>query len=287
MSYRVLPTHLHGVADEVRRFFNDHWGILEKRILVETAIDPLAAMATTLHAESKDHHLVCVEVAESAYSGTLDAFVLDCKNRVIPVRLFVAYPEGINPASFRSDLGRARRNGVGILEVSAGSVQIIAEAVSLSLSGLREPAIKSYPTKYRAAVAEGVATFKGGNPVKACGVIFDELEALTRRIGDRAVRKGAWRALPAGVSAPKIKMATAPWANIARELFNHLDPIKLGRPQLVEALLARVIGVTSHRNDSGHKPADTKRVQRRDQELRTRFEAACDLLLEFARASRM
>jgi hypothetical protein len=47
---------------------------------------------------------------------------------------------------------------------------------------------------------------------------------------------------------------------------------------LTTAFLAKIHGVTPHRNESGHKPRSEAELKKRDRELRTRFEAAVDLL---------
>jgi hypothetical protein len=50
--------------------------------------------------------------------------------------------------------------------------------------------------------------------------------------------------------------------------------------------MARLIRVTTHRDESGHKPRNLRDLKRRDQALRTRFEGAVDLLREFLDATK-
>lgn len=57
-----------------------------------------------------------------------------------------------------------------------------------------------------------------------------------------------------------------------------LDATQANCPGLTPAFLARIHGVTPHRNESGHKPANEELLKKRDRELRTRFESAVDLL---------
>jgi hypothetical protein len=52
------------------------------------------------------------------------------------------------------------------------------------------------------------------------------------------------------------------------------------------SLVARVIGITGHRNESGHRPRNLKERIKRDQALRTRFEGSVDLLREFLEATK-
>jgi len=53
-------------------------------------------------------------------------------------------------------------------------------------------------------------------------------------------------------------------------------------PKVSRPLLARILGITEHRNELGHKPRNRAARVKRDQELRTRFEAAADLLFDVA-----
>jgi hypothetical protein len=47
-----------------------------------------------------------------------------------------------------------------------------------------------------------------------------------------------------------------------------------------------MLGVTPHRNESGHKPKNQQQLTKRDMQLRTRFEGAADLLSEFLTAAK-
>src|SRR5690349_17899237 len=70
------------------------------------------------------------------------------------------------------------------------------------------------------------------------------------------------------------------WAALMQSMGTHLDCKGANCPDLTPALIARIHGVTPHRNDSSHKPKNAKELIKRDRELRTRFEAAVDLLAD-------
>lgn len=285
MTYRVLPEHLHATADAAIAFCKSQWGLTTSQVRIETPIATTIGFVTTLQAVMKDYHFLCIEVTDGAYTASLDPFVLECKNEALPVRLFVATP-AVESATFQADLARAKRNGVGVIQLNEGRAIILADAVSLSLGGVRPPDLKAYPAKYRHALSDALSTFHSGNPSKSCSVVFDEIESLTRRIAVRALKRGCWKRLPAGVSEPKMRPSKDTWASIVRTLLDHFNTSAAGVPEISDALLARVLGMTAHRNDSGHKPSNMRRLRRRDTELRTRFESACDLLLELIQAAR-
>lgn len=287
MPYTFLPMELWQIADDVAGFYASHWGVAASTVKREEAVPGGdLGFRPTLHASSRDHHLICVEVALSPYSQSLDSFVLACKNEGLPVRLYVAVPESSAP-TFQADLRRARSNGVGVLEQSPAGIQIITEAQPLSLTGLRRPDFSAYRAGLRASVHHAVQTFCGGDPAKGCSNVYDELENVTRRLAGAAKKAGAWRGLADGETSPKLgNIATAPWQPLTRTLLRHLDSGKLRRPRVTEALLGRVLGITTHRNEAGHKPKTRTGLRTRDSRLRTRFEEACDLLQEFDSACR-
>lgn len=275
MSYRILPSQLHETADAALAWFRTQRGITSFRVEEPIAND--IEFVPTLSKRTRDHYTLCVEVSEKPYTTPLDSFVLECKNRVVPVKLFVVIPSGKGDSMFKDNLKRAQRNGVGVIEVDGNGGAVIHEALALSLTGVRAPDPADFPNKYRQALAEALSTFRNGDPVKGCGRLYDELEDLTRRIASKVDRKRAWK--EAAISqAASVDFSKAPWAMITNLLLGGIEQKILKSPQLTGALLARVYGVTSHRNESGHKPANRAALTRRDRELRTRFETASDLL---------
>jgi len=79
-------------------------------------------------------------------------------------------------------------------------------------------------------------------------------------------------------------LANGAWAKVIGVLIDHMDYKKV--PNLPKSLLARILGITGHRNESGHKPKTKAALIKRNTELRTRFENAVDLLSDLIRASR-
>jgi hypothetical protein len=284
MSYRILSSTLYATAEAAQKFFKGEKGLT--RFKIEEPIDPNVEYCPTLSVITRDYCIVCIEVSEFAYSNPLDAFVLECKNRNLPVKLFVAKPKASNDPDFKKNLQRAKSRGVGLIELDDVGGEIIEEALILSLTGLRDFRPNTFPIKYRNAISDACSTFRNGNPLKACSMIYDEIEALTRRIADKTRQKGFWRAPKPGQKAVKINIETQPWAKVVEVLMDNLEYRKCGCPDLNDALLSRIRGITSHRNDAGHKPRTGRERVGLDTKLRTRFETAVDLLSETIAASR-
>lgn len=281
MNFRHLPEPLRPTADAVVAYFEEERGI--RHFVEEEEIHPQVARPS-LHAVANDHHFWCVEFSETTpYPASLDRLVLDCMRHGLPVRLFVALPSGSTNPDYRRDLNRAIECGVGVIEASGHTVRVINEPLSLSLTGVRRIEKKNFPIRYRLALTRAENTFRQGNPVKGCGEIYDELEALTRRIARKTKAKGYWKSSKAGTAAPRLAKTT-PWARVVRTLMNELDPRQ--PPEIPEALLARVLGITPHRNEAGHNPDSRPALIRRDREQRTRFETATDLLLDLVNATK-
>jgi len=282
MPYRYLPEHLHEYADEVKQYFRGSRGLTNFK--VEEPISPTLDYRPTLHSVTKDHHIVCIDVLETPYSSVLDGFVLDCVKKSIPVNLFVAFPEGSVQAEYKKNVDRARNNGVGVVEIKAnGVVQVIHEALTLSLAGVREIDTRRFPAKYRAALAQAESTFRGGSPVEGCLIVYKEIEAVSRLIIEKTRAKGMWRALNPGDKNPRLRHNT-PWQRVIETEIEHLDYNKC--TFLDKPLLGRILSVAPHRNATGHKPRNIKEVIKRDTELKTRFESATDLLYDLVLAAR-
>ena len=253
------------------------------RFVEEEEIHPQVPRPS-LHAAANDYHFWCVEFSETTpYPPTLDRLVLDCVRQGLPVRLFVALPSGSTDPNYNRDLNRAMDVGVGVIEVTDRNVRIVNEPLSLSLAGVRRIEKRRFPAKYRLALTRAENTFRQGNPVKGCSEIYDETEALTRRIAKKTENKGYWKSTKAASVIP-VLIATTPWARVVRTLMQELDPRQ--PPNIPEALLARVLGITAHRNEAGHNPDSRQALIRRDREQRTRFETATDLLLDLVNATK-
>jgi len=282
MSYRYLSEQLRPIADSAARFFKRRWGV--SGFKVEETIHEDVSYRPTLHAMTRDYHLLCIEVSESPYPTGLDAFIADCMRLSLPVRLFVALPAGSTAPNYKRDIARAREYGVGVLEVSTQAVEHIQSALSLSLVTVRRIDLDRFPTKYRLALSQAEDTFKQGNPVKGCSDLYDEIEALSRRIAKKTYQKGFWRPPKPGQKAMRIDFDRGPWERVLKILMGNLDPKRCRF--IRQALLARVLGITPQRNESAHKPRNHAELIKRDRQLRTRFETATDIFLDLINSSK-
>jgi hypothetical protein len=113
-------------------------------------------------------------------------------------------------------------------------------------------------------------------------MVYQEIENLSRKLAKKTKSKGMWRALKPGEKAPKVRLDTGAWAKVMEVLIEHLDYAKCPKPD--KNMLIQVAALTSHRNDTGHKPANRAALMIRDQRARTRFEQASDVLVDFIRA---
>lgn len=191
--------------------------------------------------------------------------------------MYVATPRDLPTADILL-LKQAIRNGVGVIEVDQNGGNIIQEALSQSLTGLRLPVMKAFPPEYRLALSDGVKTFLNGNPSKGCSLVYDEIEALTRKIANKTYLTGSWTA------TVSIDFNIGSWNNVTEAMRTKLNSSASGCPALNKVLLARVLGITEYRNQTGHKIGNKADLIKRDKELRTRFETATDLLEDLIKA---
>lgn len=281
MIYRFLERSLYVYADRARTFFQANWGVGANSFRVEEPVLPSAPMITTLHAKTKDHHILCVEVLESI-SASLAEFLLFCRNEHLPVQLFLVSPKGITPELERY----ARTQCLGLLDATSNQPAIVRYALSLSLAGVRLPMVERFPARFRQAMHNAKDAFRNGDPGSACAAVYSEIESVSRVLGEKADSVAAWTGVKKGKPSPGLNWDKAPWARVLEALAKNLDPQKLGTNSLTPALLGSLRGLPPKRNLVRHKPRSLKERIERDKKLRTHFEEATDLFEELLEATK-
>jgi hypothetical protein len=282
MSFRILPSSLHATAEAAAVFFKSRIGV--RRFDVEESIHDDVDYRPTLSGQTRDFHILCVEVSECAYPRVLDSAVMDMRRVGLPVRLFVAMPTGVTDPDFQRNLKKAKDHSVGIVQVGSSGENMSVEALSQSLAGLRYFASKDFPPKYRQEIDTALSTFLNGNPSQGCNTIYSEIEDLTRRMAKKADGRGYWRTVRHSIRG--VDFQNGPWARVVEKLRNEFNRSSANCPDLSVALWNRVAGITGHRNDTVHKPKNRASLIKRDKQLRTRFETAMDILAELITASK-
>jgi len=279
MTYRILSQSLWQTADHVKKYLKDQLGLDSVKVEKEIADGvPLP----TLHAKAEDQSIVCVEFLEdSCFGPNLPLFVSSCKAKQLPVKLYVAHPEGRETESYGRDLKSAQELCIGVLSVAPnGKVTSTREPISLVLSDLRSQNPKDFPPQYRGDLFQAHQTYLQGDPVKGCLGIYEMIEARTRRI---AKNLHSQRLISTWQTGRPPNFDKSPWFNIADIIYRVLN--FSGVDSLSKPLWARVVAATQPRNDVGHQPRTLAERVKRDRELRTRFEAAGDLLRDLIEAT--
>jgi hypothetical protein len=258
----------------------DNWGISKGAVAVEQPIHSDVEIRPTFSAQTGDFHLLCIEVSGTAYANHLDACVVSCIRHGLAVKLYVAMPKGLKDPNFEQNIRAAKRAGVGLIEIDGASGTIIQNAQSLSVNMVRPIQVIQFPKKYRHNLMHAEQTFRDGTPEKACALIYDEIESLFRKVATKTHSKGWW------ANSNGWNIDTFAWARVIDDWSRHLDRGNCPCPSFTPAFAARLHGITTYRNESGHKPKDYKALIKRDQQLRTRFENAVDLFKELVEASK-
>lgn len=274
MPYTFLDQSLQKTADAVFKWLVGHWGIRKSKIKVEAEVYPDLRFCPTFTATAQDQSIVCVEVSNVAYSNLIDEFVLGCQEKGLPVRLFMAVPTGLKQRKFQENLKRAKRACVGIIEIDTQSHNPVQNALPLHLSNVRPIQLREFPPPFRQALQEAERAFRDGHANKACAEVYDLLEDAFRRVAQKCYDKGIWP------NSSSLRIRTCSWAKLIRDIDKNIDRTKPSGKPITDILCGRILGVTPHRNQSGHIPSLAERI-RRDRELKTRFEHAVDLLREF------
>lgn len=282
MNFRALPIQLHSTAEAVAKFFGQERGISNFKV-EEPAMDGLD-YRPTLRADGPDFRQIWIEVSDVPYVGSLDPVVLHCIKCGLPVELYVAFPDGVQSPEYKRLSDQARSNGVGVIEVSTNKCDIIHQALPLSLLGVRAEDKMQFPRKYRSVLFDAEKTYRNGNPVEACLLIYKEIEGISRRLAAKIAAKNWWKStsIPAVAKLHPEKPST-PWSKIINTMVEHAD-FANKVPGVNAGLIMRVGALVDSRNQSGHKPKSRADRIKRDREQRTRFETAVDVLLDLSNA---
>ncbi len=280
MNYKFLPDQLHSTADLVAEYLKEERSVTGVR--AEEQVDAELGYRPTLYGLNHEKYIVAIEVQDNINTAHLDSVILDCVTRAIPMKLFLAFPSPATPIP-HSLIESAHKKGLGVIEVRSTGPVVLREALPLSLLGYRLDH-KKFPKKMRGTLIEATSTFRDGSPAKACALVYDEIEDLSRSIIKKTKKKKMWRKLKSGQKPPKLNLDNGPWEKVI-ELFQNFFVLNKKAPKITSNLIHRVAAVTAFRNQSGHKPKTLAERIRRDGELRTRLESAADLLLDLVEAN--
>ena len=281
MTYQVLPLHLHATADRAKEFFHGNHGV--RKIAAEEPLADSIEWRPTISGVTTDFHIVAVEVTDGGYTQSLDGAIVQCINSGLPVRLYIVYPgDDIKGDDFMRTFRDALKRGVGIVEVRGATCALVKPALDLSLHSVRRVDSKQFAKKRRQAVLDAESTFLGGDPVKGCLRVYEQVESLSRGLAEKAQQRGWW-------SPPaKLKISKGPWATVMQELIKgvNVSLLRGACPNIDESLLNRIAGLTDPRNQFAHQPRNRAALIKRDRRLRTYYEHAIDVLEELDRGVR-
>lgn len=279
MIYKVLPDNLQVHADRVAEYLEEDRGVTHFK--PEEPIDSDIPYRPTIQGTTPDKYIVAVEVQDKPDTSVIDSVVIDCVGRAIPVKLFLAFPEP-TAALPHQVVERIHKKGLGLIELRAAGPVVLAEALPLSLFGYRLDRLR-FPPKLRGTLLEADNTFRSGSPPKACSVVYEEIEDLSRALVKKTKKKKMWRKLRAGEKPSKLDLDNGPWEKVLEHFEDFYLVNKKKVPHLTSNLIHRIAATTTPRNQSAHKPKTLKERVQRDQEIRTRFESAVDLLFDLVK----
>lgn len=282
MTYTLLGQNLHDTADRAKKYFSEQHGA--KQFKCEQALEGDLPLKPTWQATMSGGYLLCVEVRETPFSTSLYEFVTKCASRGLPIRLWVALPQGAAAPTFNSELKQARDAGVGVVQIADdGSAHYFHRPVSLSLFGLKTTDLKTVPKGQRDEVKTAESTFLDGTPTQGCQAICQALEQVTREFAEHTFNQGWWKQ-PLGAKNLNAHFFQAkPWADVLEEMENRIDvgKVRAKSNSFSKHSIVKARGHTDWRNKVSHKPTTFQKLKERDAKLRTMFEATRDVLLEW------
>ncbi len=282
MNFNALPEPLRDFAkDTVVKYYRSVYGY--KNFKAEEQVSSTINFRPTLKAECREGSIICIEVMERLrFNEMHSSFILDCRTEILPVKFYIVLLKSDdNDPEYKANLLKAQRYSVAVYELDTnGQCTKVSQPLSQSLAGLRTIDSNEFPAKYRASYQAAVDTFKHGNPSKGCQSIYEEIEKLTRKIAIKANSANYWKT---GADRP-IKFEKDSWYSVTEFLISNINFSNASVKPLAKQILNSIAGLTSDRNETGHKPDTLAKLKARDSKLKTRFEIASDILLSLIKA---
>jgi hypothetical protein len=281
--YQYLGNDLHDLANVAKEYFAKTYGA--KKFICEMPLESGLELRPTWQAQMQGHYLLCVEVCVVLQARKFSDLVTKCVTGGHPIRLWVVVPN--SSSVLQRELKEAADKGIGLAQADEAGTSLFefSKPVALSLFGLRPPDYTRIPTGRREIIKRAEDAFRDGSPERGCQELGQELELLTRKFAEHSHAQGWWKTVP----QPVPKFAKANWVPLLDTLN---DCINQGAVQAKCAIFkkAHVGGASSRalfRNQVSHAPKNTKELKRRDERLRTEFEATLDLLLDWYEIMKM
>ena len=284
MKFLVLPEILQPTAKALADFLRAHRGAT--RFRAERPIAGVESYAPTLLGELPNGRLCAVEVTDGTLPTVFSSFVLECRDRHVPVQLYIAMPSDsrLEDREANRKFAGAQKLGFVLHNKAERSCDVDREALPLSLAGVRHINLPQYPDRFKQALADAQMIYFSGNPNKGASEVWDQLEYATRVLAAETLARGLWK----GPAPNGLDIAHGPWATVMQELHESLNfrAVKSVCPELRPTLLAKVIGASGDRNISAHEPATREARAKRDERLRTLFETAVDMFTDVLEAAK-
>lgn len=281
--YTNLDVSLHAVADRALEFLAAETGHPVKAFKIETALHKDVPLVPTFSIEAEGAS-VYYDVSSVGFPAHFSSVVHLCAKDGLPVKLFsVVWLEDATRNVPADQIIQAKQHGTGIVTVTAGGGDILVPARVLSLTAVRHPSLKEYPTVWRPKVASFKSKYDAGEAADALKAVCDEIEHLTRTLASKVSALAAWKPGRTNATDYQVKKHE-PWRKVVEDLRSHMDSAKAKLPKVNSTLLSRIEVIADIRNGVGHKPLSYAQRKQRDNRLRTGYEQAHDLLKDLLAA---
>lgn len=247
-NYRVLPPHLHTVADAAETLIRLKYGLSQTRI--ETAISSEIGLEPTLHWKTPLGYIIC-EVSEKPLPVSILTAYSEIIASGLPIKVIIAYPSSltITQAEYLKESNKAKKFGLGLLSVNDdGTGNFEHTGIDLSLY-LPSPEMASYHQAFRAEINKAFDLYINGDPVHGVQAVGQLVEDTLVNVAHQAKKKGLL--ISGGFRS---KEAYYPSAKLIDDFIADriLDNIILGRCR----------GFIDDRNKTSHKPKNLLQAQK-------------------------
>jgi hypothetical protein len=265
-KYKVLPSHLHTIADAAETIIKLKYGL--GNALIETPIEQSLSWSPTLHWKTKVGFIAC-EVHETPFPVSVKTAFGDGTTIDLPIKIIVALPNSIHrtQSDYIKESNDAKRFGCGLITINddgTGSVQHLGIEIPLYIP---IPKFTNFNKKLRAEVQHAYELYINSDPRHGVQEIGQLIENIMIHLAVQAKKKG--KLISGGFVS----------SNIPYSQGNLIDDLMRDRV-IDNAILGKCRGFVEDRNGSSHKPKSVKNAIEINRKLKNAMSAGLLILEE-------
>lgn len=265
-KYKILPAHLHSIADAAENLIKLKYGL--GNAFIETPIDNSIPWSPTLHWKTNIGYIAC-EIHETPLPVSVKTAFSDGATTDLPIKIIVGIPNtnSRTQSDYIKESNDAKRFGCGLVTINedgTGDFQHVGIEIPLFIP---LPKFAKFNKKIRSDVQHAYELYINGDPRHGVQELGQLIENIIVHLADQAKKTG--------------KLTSGGYTSLTSHYAqgNLIDDLM--RERVIDnAILGKCRGFVEDRNNSSHKPKTVKQAIEVNRRLKNAMSAGLLILEE-------